>query len=158
MQVHSGTVSNVKTEIVDVATLLGKLKGHANGRAHTNGHGHRPRPQLRDGYRVAALKAHTGASLMNRPGMSLRRAAACVGSSPMYVAAMLVILADPEILGLVLAGEVPVLAAAAKIKRVTRLVDAFWSADPVEREKAGRIIGIERIFDTMIVPTLPAVK
>src|SRR6516225_8286983 len=70
MQVHSGTVSNVKTEIVDVATLLGKLKGHANGRAHTNGHGHRPRPQLRDGYRVAALKAHTGASLMNRPGMS----------------------------------------------------------------------------------------
>ncbi len=103
----------------------------------------------------AALRAITGARLC-ASGMAedAAVAAACVGSSPAYVRAAIVLLKseDEPLLNCVLRGEMHLLKAAKSARRVAKLVDAYRGAGENDLIAATRIIG--RVW----VPTVVAAE
>jgi hypothetical protein len=82
---------------------------------------------------------------------SLEVAAVCCGSSVPYVKAMATLLKSENaaLLNQVLAGDVPVLAAAKRVKRRALLVDAYRRADDVDRIAFMRTCGTENILNEL---------
>jgi hypothetical protein len=114
---------------------------------------------FRNGDRAAALRAWTAARiLLRRPlgAANLNQVADMTGANKAYVAAMLAVMQaeDTDLEQKVLAGEVPVLKAAAAIKTRVALVKALRSASAADLAKAGAMIGVDSVFDRMIVPSL----
>jgi hypothetical protein len=148
----------------------------------SNGHDrHRRRARIRAGHRLAALRAQTGAELVEERGISIVEAARRSGSCPQYVKAMLVLRASEniELIEAVLAGDVPVLEAAKAMKIVAKMVSAVRKAsvtdlevfssitgmwhDPVEalirktkaeRADIGRRLSPEWTWDNLIMPAM----
>jgi hypothetical protein len=94
------------------------------------GNGHRRRPRIRHGWRLAARRAFTGANLRREKGYSLDSAVDASGSNHVYVRAMQSILAseDENLLMSVLLGQVPVMTAAAQVRGLAALVNAYTTA------------------------------
>jgi len=148
--------------------------------------GLRPRRRRRrqfnpDGERLAALRAFTGARLVRAEAISMAEAAERSGSNRCYVKAALTLLASENttLIQRVVAGHVPLRAAAAQMKRLAQLVAAYrWSsatdrnkfrdltgltnnladhlihADPAERAEAARALGADVVWDEMILPII----
>ena len=106
----------------------------------TNGHGNRHQrrrqARIRNGLRRAAMRADTGACLVEREGLSVADAAVRCGSCPPYVAAMLIIRASGHSMlrDRVLRGEEPVLEAAKAVENVAKAIPAYRKFSPLERE------------------------
>jgi hypothetical protein len=133
--------------------------GHnGNGGGNGNGHGrhyHR-HPRFRGGARLAALRAFSGAQLVITKGVTPVEAADWTGSNSNYVRAMVTIVEskDEVLLDAVLAGEVPVLAAAAQVEGLVKLLKAYAVATGANKIMFTRITGHEVLFDEMIVPAM----
>jgi hypothetical protein len=133
------------TETADIHAL-----SHSGRRRH--------RPQIRNGVRQAALQADTALFLVRRHGFSVAEAAQRTGSNPTAIAAMGVLhdYGDPELLAAVLAGEVPFLPTAERIKPIVktkRAFNAMSTADQITwaRQTPG---GPEKLFDNVVVPAM----
>jgi len=126
-------------------------------------------PQVRNGQRLAVLRATTGWRLYaSGAAPTLRAAARSVGSNSRYLAAVGALLAagNTSLLNRVLAGGVPLLAAAAQAKQLAKVTAAYKAkladdlplhlaqSTPAERTKAARALGAEAIWDEMIVPLI----
>jgi hypothetical protein len=158
--------------------------GHGNRqqRRHQAHARRRHRPQVCDGYRGAALRAYTAAQLVLQQGYSVGRAARCCGANRRYVYAMLTILAteDGDLLLPVLTGGSSVPGTAARVKNAATAIAAYkkcsayekWvfrnatgvpedllahlcNSTDAELAAAGKSFGIDTVWDTMIVPSMP---
>ena len=84
------------------------------------------------------------------------------GSNPVYVAALLAVIAadDAALLRAVLRGHVSVLLAAEQAKKFNRLVEAYQEATPATKAAFRDLIGQEKLFDELITfestPETPA--
>ena len=110
-------------------------------------------------HHAAALRALTGAKL--RLGLpvvprTLHEAATLVASSPSYIEAATVLLQsdDQTLIKQVLRGNVCLLEAAARVKPRVRLVKAYREATPGDLRAFVDTIGVDRLFDEAIAPTL----
>jgi hypothetical protein len=117
------------------------------------------RSQFRRGERRAVRQALTAARLrLGHPikATSLAEAAEAAGSSVHYVEAAVWVLEaeDVVLLADVLAGGKPLLAAGAQARHRAALITAFRKASPHDRAVSGSTIGIDAVFDTMVVPSL----
>ena len=152
---HIGNISTtVKTETADVASLLHARGG--NGHAYAarnggNGHHRRVRHQVHDGLRLAAAHAFVGAMFVREKGFTIAAAANWSGSSPTYICAMLTILdsRDEVLLDRVITGRVGVLAAAAQVKGLTKLLTAFKVATTENKVAFRKTIGDDALFDEL---------
>ena len=116
-----------------------------------------PRRHFRNGTRAAATRAVTAAELLADGKLpSARVAAVACGTCPQYVGAARVLLQSEshELLARVLSGQVPLLAAARRVKTLSALVEAYRKADPATRIEFGRQIGVADLWDGSIVPAL----
>ena len=105
------------------------------------------------------MRAVTGASILLGLAVkasSQKSAAEMVGSSRRYVEAAVWVLQaeDPQLLANVLAGREPLLSAAVKVRRRANLIVAYRKANSEDRAAAGPTIGVDHVFDEMIVPSL----
>jgi hypothetical protein len=115
------------------------------------------RRHFRHGLRAAAVRAFTAASLHlhKSPLVSaLASAAECTGSNVSYVRAATVLLKanNTSLIGEVMAGRIPLLQAASQVRHLVNLVEAYRAASPEARAAAGRTVGIDAVWDEMIVP------
>jgi hypothetical protein len=115
--------------------------------------------RLRNGQRAAVVRALTGASiLLGLPVKvsSQARAAELVGSNIHYVEAAVWVLQaeDSTLLADVLAGRKPLLETAAKVRRRANLIAAYRKATLNDREKFGSTVGVGKIWDEAIAPSL----
>jgi hypothetical protein len=120
-------------------------------------HRRRRRHQIRNGQRLAALRAFTAATLYRKnDGWTLAMAATSCGSNVPYVVAMLVLMASENmtLLRVVMAGKVSVLAAAREVGRLAKLVAAYRAANATDRVAFARAVGPADLFDTTLVPAL----
>jgi hypothetical protein len=111
------------------------------------------RRHFRHGQRAAALRALTAAKLYQQGiGPTLDAVAGMCGSNARYVAAAIQILQSEDLLLLdaVVAGKVPVLQAAAQVRRQASLVAAYRNAEETDRVALARAVGAEVIFDTLV--------
>lgn len=118
---------------------------------------HRRRRQVRHGRRLAAVRAYFAAhAYLERRVPSLTAAAESCGASLHYVQAMIVLVKaeNTSLLKRVLAGEVPVLAAAKQTKQLARLVDAYRNASADEKVAFARAVGPTTLFDDSLIPAL----
>ena len=140
---------------------------------HTRGS---PRQHFRNGLCLAPLRAITGAEIYRdkSKGLTLGEAALRVGSSMHYIRAATVLLehGDQKLIHRVLQGECSILAAAASVAALTKLVSAFKTATPetragffaatgtadlstpVKRTEAASKLGPEIVWDEMIMPLI----
>lgn len=83
-------------------------------------------------------------------------AAQLVGSSSTYVAAAATVIESeiPGLINRVLQGQVSLLAAAASVRKRTRLMKAYRAADQDDRKALGKTIGVDTAFDEIILPSL----
>jgi hypothetical protein len=83
---------------------------------------------------------------------TLVEAAESCGSSVPYVRAGIVLrkAGNTSLIGEVLAGRVPLLAAAAETKRFVDLVTAYKAAEDSDRVAFARACGAEAIFDVLV--------
>jgi hypothetical protein len=110
------------------------------------------RRQFRHGQRAAALRAATGARLLAVGAVpSLALAASWVGSNVAYVQAMATLLKSENtpLLERVLAGDMPVLAAAVQTKRLADLVDAYRRTDSSDHIAFLRTCGTDRLLNEL---------
>jgi len=119
----------------------------------------KPKSQFRNGERRAVKRALTGAGIrLGQPvqASSLVNAAQHVGSTAPYVEADVWVLQaeDPALLDDVLSGREPLVSAAAKVRRRANLIVAYRKANSEDRAAAGPTIGVDNVFDEMIVPSL----
>jgi hypothetical protein len=94
--------------------------------------------------RAAALQAMTGARLFAAGMVSTTtEAAACTGSNwvNVHVAAIILRAENQALIDQVLAGEIPLLRAAKKAKRVANLVSAYRAASEADIVQAAKIVG-----------------
>src|SRR5262245_1412326 len=115
------------------------------------------RRHFRRGERAAARRAVTAAGLYIDGGLpSLRTAAESCGSNVGYVQAATWLLRseNPDLLNKVLAGHVPVLTAAAQVRRLAQLVDAYRAATSVDRVQFVRAIGATEVFEEAVSPAV----
>lgn len=115
------------------------------------------RRHFRGGRRTAALRAFTGAHLyLNKWVPTLATAAGSCGSNIEYVRAAVVLLrGDDETLQTsVLTGHTSLLAAAAQVRRLVDLIAAYRNASSAQKAAAGRAVGIDMVWDEMIIPTI----
>jgi hypothetical protein len=134
-------------------TQVGPSDREVNGHKHH----HRRRRQIRNGHRLAALRAFTAAMLYrDNNGWTLAMAAMSCGSNEIYVTAMLVLIASENttLLQRVLTGEVSLLAAAREVGRLAKLVTAYRAANATDRVAFARTVGPADLFDTTLVPAL----
>jgi len=125
-----------------------------------NGDGGRRRrhhPQVRNGQRLAALRAlHAARSYLENPDWDLTMAATSCNVSIRYVMAMLTMIAaeNTSLIERVIGNEVPVLVAGRAMKRVAKLVSAYRASNLVDRMEFAKAIGPTVTFDTMVTPAL----
>jgi len=115
------------------------------------------RRHFRDRERAATRRAITAAGLYRAGSIpSLSKAATACGSNAAYVAAAILLIASENttVLNRVLAGHVPLLAAAREIKRLAELVAAYRKASAADRVQFARAIGPSALFDNSLVPAL----
>jgi hypothetical protein len=112
---------------------------------------------FRHGRRAAVLRAVTAGELvLNRIAPSIAAAAERCGSCPPYVQAAIVLLQSEKksLLGDVIKGRVPLLAAAREVERLAKLVTAFRQGTAADRVAFAKIVGPTVLFDTSLVPAL----
>jgi hypothetical protein len=110
------------------------------------------RRHFRHDLSAAALRASTGARLLAAGAVpSLTLAAASCGSNVAYVRAMAVLLKSENtpLLERVLAGDMPVLAAAAQTRRLADLIDAYRRADNSDHIAFLRTCGTDRLLNEL---------
>jgi hypothetical protein len=104
-----------------------------------------PREHIRDGVCLAALRAFTGVELYRekRRKLTLSEVALRVGSNVHYIRAALVLFqhGDQDLIDRVLTGKCLILAAAARVTPLVRLLAAFRSASPKTLESFHNITG-----------------
>ena len=129
---------------------------NGSGQAHVarnggNGHRHRVRRQIHKGVRLAAAHAFVGAMLVREKGFTITDAADWSGSTTTYIVAMLTILdsRDEVLLDRVMTGLVGVLAAAAQVKGLTKLLTAFKVATTENKVAFRKTIGDDALFDEL---------
>jgi hypothetical protein len=120
---------------------------------------HKRNPQFRHGERKALLQAITGGSLLLRLPVcptNRVRAAEMVGSNAPYLNAAVVVLKaeDPALLHDVLSGRKSLRAAAAEVRKRATLIAAYLKSSHTDHGTAGFTIGVDEVFDEMIVPSL----
>jgi len=127
-----------------------KMSGHTG-----NGKSHRHR-RFRNGYRLAAMRASSGALLVLEDGLDPIAAADWVGSNPAYIRAMLAVIEsrDEALLDAVMTGRVPVLTAATQIKGLAKLLKAYGAATAANKAAFGRAAGVDNVFDDVIAPAI----
>jgi hypothetical protein len=107
----------------------------------------------------ALFRAYIGAKLrleMPVTQDSLAEAAAKVGLSPTYVAAMVTVLLadDLDLLWDVLAGSIPLLEAANRVRRRAKLLQAYRNGTASDRQALGKTEGVDKIWDEVLAPNL----
>jgi hypothetical protein len=110
------------------------------------------RRHFRHGHRAAAMRAFTAAKLyLNKTVPHLGIAAEACGSNTTYVTAAVILLQSENatLLKQVGVGEVPLLAAAAKVKQVANLVAAYRTAKDADRVAFARACGTDQILDVL---------
>ncbi len=115
------------------------------------------RRHFRSGQRAAALRALTGAKLyLSGTVSTLAAAAASCGSNIIYIQAAITLIKseDQALLNRVLAGTVPLLAAAAQVQRVAQLVAAYRGALPQDLAELGARVGPGEIWDRIIATNI----
>jgi hypothetical protein len=122
-------------------------------------HHHRRRSQFHDGARQAACRAFAGARLVLDYGVPIADASRWTGSNSNYVMALLAVIAtgDVALLRAVLRGQVPVLLAGERAKKLNRLLKAYQAATPDTKAAFCKSIGQEKLFDELIVPATEAI-
>jgi hypothetical protein len=88
---------------------------------------------------------------------SQAEAAILVASSSAYIAAATALLEAevPALIESVLSGDVSILEAAdASVRKRARLISAYRGADRGDRMALGKVVGIDRLFDEAIMPSL----
>ena len=108
---------------------------------------------------AAALRAFTGAKLLLDIAVVPRsqcEAAQLVASTPRYIEAAITLIRaqDRYLIERVLAGDLPLLTAATHVRKRAKLLSAYREASVGDRAAAGAAIGIDQVFDEMIVPSL----
>jgi hypothetical protein len=113
--------------------------------------------RLRDGHRLAALRAVTAAhGYLNGQFSSLATAALYCGSCRAYVRAATVLLRAENLVMVeqVSRGQMPLLAAARQLKQIANLVNAYRTAGAADRVAFAKTIGPTTLFDSALVPAL----
>jgi hypothetical protein len=137
------------SSIVDLPV---KLNG--NGRRHRY---RSPRRHFRNQQRAAVLRAVTAAKIyLDGTLPTLAAAAIACGSNVHYVGAAVTLLKSENgvLLGRVLRGAMPLLAAAREAKRVASLVSAYREASADDLVVFTRVIGPANLWDNAIVPVI----
>ena len=121
---------------------------------------HRPRQRqsarrhLDHGHRRAAVRAFTAARLYLTDDAvpTLAAAAESCGSNVVYVRAAIILMRadNASLTGDVLAGQVPILQAAAQVRPVVDLVTAYREAKDPDRVAFARVCGAEAIFNVLV--------
>jgi hypothetical protein len=128
-----------------------------DGKAST--HYRSARRHFRGGTRAAVRRAVTAARLKLAGTVpSVSDAADACGSCRSYVAAAAVVIQSENaaLLNDVLAGRIALLAAAAWVAPLAALVDALRMASPKHLAAAGRTLGPEHIWNSMVLPAIAA--
>ena len=123
-----------------------------------NGRRRSARRHFRDGQRAAALRAKTGAeAYLGRPieAATLAEAAAKCGSSIGYVEAMVALLQSENgcLIDAVLAGDMPLLEAAAQVRRqrdLLKAVNLVRSANRADWARVGQAFDPDEILEFAI--------
>lgn len=79
-----------------------------------------------------------------------------VHSFSAYVGAAATVIENeaPALINRVLQGHISLLAAAASVRKRTRLLQAYRDADQDDRKALGKTIGVDAAFDEIIAPSL----
>jgi hypothetical protein len=87
---------------------------------------------------------------------SQRQAADLVGSTVNYIVAATVLLQaeDPRLVDQVLTGRVPLLKAAAAVRKRAKFLSAFRQTSPADRAAVAKVIGAATVFDELVSPAL----
>jgi hypothetical protein len=121
--------------------------------------GRQPR-RYKNRQRAAAIpRAFAGARLFLKipdEPETLAEAARLVGTTPQYIAAAVALLegGSKDMIDRVLEGRLPLLEAGKHVRRRARLVKAWEQARPSDLKAFGAIVGVDRIFDEAIAPSL----
>src|SRR5262245_567785 len=117
--------------MLQMAATSGFFKSGYTGRRRS------PRQHVRDGVCLAALRAFTGAELYRAKSetLTLGEAALRVGSGIHYIRAAVVLLdhGDRALINRVLQGKCSIVAAAASVAALVKLLAAFKTATPETR-------------------------
>ena len=102
---------------------------------------------------VAAAKVLAGVPLHVK---SQAEAAALFASTRQYIAAAATLLEaeDPHLIQHVLSGRIPLLEAAATVRKRAQLVKAYRAASDGDRKALGVVVGVDAVFDQTIAPLL----
>jgi hypothetical protein len=126
-----------------------------------NGHKRRkrlnPHRQFISGQRSAIVRALTAAQLLREgTAETATMAARMCGSCPQYVKAAGILHqnGDQKVIAAVLNGDRSLLEVARGIERVSKLVKIYKAASPAERVAFGKAIGVPRLFDQAVAPSL----
>jgi hypothetical protein len=130
-----------------------RSNGGDNGKPHRRRHA-----RFRNGCRLAALRGYAGAKLVLDKGVDPVEAAVMTGSCPGYVCALAAVLknGDATLLNAVLEGRVPVMAAAAQVRALAKLLTAYMTASATTKVAFGSIVGTDRLFDEVVAPAMAA--
>jgi len=119
-----------------------------------------PHQHFRDRICLAALRAFTGAELYHakRGQLTLSECALRVGSNVHYVRAAVVLLehGDQVLIDRVLRGEVSILAAAASVEVLVKLLTAFKTATPKTRTEFFAATGCTNDLGLLLAAASPA--
>ena len=87
---------------------------------------------------------------------SQAEAAALFASTRQYIpaAATLLEAEDPHLIQYVLSGRIPLLEAAATVRKRAQLVKAYRAASDGDRKALGVVVGVDAVFDQTIAPLL----
>ena len=132
------------------------LQGSSSKFGNGNGKHRRRHARFRNGCRLAALRAYTGAKLVIDQGVDPVEAAVMTGSCEVYVRALVAIIksGDAVLLNEVLSGRVPVMAAAVQVRGLAKLLKMFTAINAETKAAFGAKVGIDNLFDTAIAPNL----
>jgi hypothetical protein len=113
--------------------------------------------RTRNGQCAAAVRALTAARhYLDHKVPNLAAAALCCGSSVTYVQAALILIKSENetLLERVRRNQMPLQAAAAQIKQIANLVNAYRAASAADRVAFARTIGPTTLFDSALVPAI----
>jgi hypothetical protein len=135
------------------------------GRRATRQLRNRPHAQIRDGVRVANLRAFTAArfyldKIANKQLVTLKEAARCHGTNVPYIQAAIMVLKanDQHLVGRILSGE-RLLAVAKLLTPQIKLAELLADASPAARTAASRAFGHpDLIWDDMVAPLINAAQ
>jgi hypothetical protein len=133
-----------------------KMHGFISG----NGHARQAQRPRRDKQRARALYRGYAAACarMGKPiePETDQQAVNLFGTSPAYLAAfkLLIEYGDHELTFAALTGEIPVLTAAKRVRKSVKLTKAYTAADADARKALGEHVGVDVIWDEVVVPSL----